>query len=143
MTFVAKRFYDPPPGYPQTQFTPTPPNIFTDSPTPPSLFHISPTWLQKDFTVFNIASRHFKSGNFQLSRSTVKGGPRGPRTAWVIDILGAHARLQAPHTGADCLHPMNPPPSPPLSPTRHARAVCAASAGFCAHFAALAQPLGA
>ena len=69
--FCCKKILRPPPPYPQTQFTPTPPNIFTDSPTPPPLFHISPTWLQKDFTVFNIASRHFKSGNFQLSRSTV------------------------------------------------------------------------
>ena len=60
-----------------------------------------------------------------------------------IDILGTHARLQAPRTGADCLHPMNPPPRATPGPTRHARAVCAASAGFCAHFAALAQPLGA
>ena len=33
--FCCKKILRHPPPYPQTQFTPTPPNIFTDSPTPP------------------------------------------------------------------------------------------------------------
>ena len=60
-----------------------------------------------------------------------------------IDIQGTHAGPWAPHAGADCPHPMNPCPRGAPGPTRRARAACAATAGFCARFAALGPILGA
>ena len=76
---------------------------------------------------------------FMKTYGLAKGGGAVDRS---IDIQGTHAGPWAPHAGADCPHPMNPCPRGAPGPTRRVRAACAATAGFCARFAALGPVLG-
>ena len=69
--------------------------------------------------------------------------PIEPSTTQKPGNRGGRQKYQSrSHVGADCPHPMNPCPRGAPGPIRRARAACAATAGFCARFAALGPVWG-